>query len=425
MVLGACSEARPKPNVLLITVDTLRADFGGAAAPALAAWSERAVVFEQGRAPTSWTLPSLASVMTGDYPSTTGCFDMRSKLDDSFSTLAERLAAAGYATSAVASHLFLRPDYGLAQGFDTYNTDLVKNLMKSHEAISSPGVTQRALEWLDEHQTTDAGAPFFLWAHYFDPHEVYHEHKGFVERYGATSELDRYRNEVGFTDQWIGRLLGGLKARGLDDNTIIVLIADHGEEFEDHGGLRHGHTLFDELVRVPFVISVPGQAGLYGGRVAPKRLATAASSVDVLPTLLELCDVNLGGDDLAGQSLVPALLGDPEAIEAPRPLLAELRLREGRAADAVLFDGWKLIVHRDGERQGQAELYNLVADPAELNDLALVELDRVAQYRELLTALLTQAETRAARFQRGQNEDLDAADVESLGDLGYVDKAGQ
>ena len=209
MVLGACSEARPKPNVLLITVDTLRADFGGAAAPALAAWSERAVVFEQGRAPTSWTLPSLASVMTGDYPSTTGCFDMRSKLDDSFSTLAERLAAAGYATSAVASHLFLRPDYGLAQGFDTYNTDLVKNLMKSHEAISSPGVTQRALEWLDEHQTTDAGAPFFLWAHYFDPHEVYHEHKGFVERYGATSELDRYRNEVGFTDQWIGRLLGG------------------------------------------------------------------------------------------------------------------------------------------------------------------------------------------------------------------------
>lgn len=425
MVLGACSEARPKPNVLLITVDTLRADFGGAATPVLSAWSDRAVVFEQGRAPTSWTLPSLASVMTGDYPSTTGCFDMRSKLDDSFSTLAERLAASGYATSAVASHLFLRPDYGLAQGFDTYNTDLVKNLMKSHEAISSPGVTQRALDWLDVHQAAGAGAPFLLWAHYFDPHEVYHEHTGFVEQYGAESELDRYRNEVGFTDQWIGRLLGGLKARGLDDNTIIVLVADHGEEFEDHGGLRHGHTLFDELVRVPFVISVPGQAGLYGGRVAPMRLATAASSVDVLPTLLELCDINMGGDEVAGRSLVPALLGDPHAIEAPRPLLAEVRLREGRAADAVIFDGWKLIEHRDGKRQGQAELYNLVVDPAELNDLAPVELSRVAQYRELLAGLLSQAEARAAQFQRAQNQALDAADVQSLGDLGYVDKADQ
>lgn len=419
--LAACAEQPSAPNVLLITVDTLRADLGGAETPALNALFERSVVFDQGRAPTSWTLPSLASVMTGVYPSTHGCEDMRSRLDDSFSTLAERLSAAGYATSAVASHLFLRPDFGLAQGFDTYNTDLVKNLMKSHEAISSPGVTKRALAWLDAHSAADDGAPFLLWAHYFDPHEVYHAHKAFVELYGEAEEFDRYRGEVAFTDLWIGRLLAGLKQRGLDENTIVVLVADHGEEFREHGNLRHGHTLYDELIRVPFVVHVPGAAGLFGGRIAPTELATAASSVDLLPTLLELCDVGYGGDDLAGQSLVPALLGQPEAVDAPRPILAEVSLRAGKAADALMFDGWKLIVHRDGPRVGAAELYDLANDPGETNDLAKVELMRVANYRDLLASLLADAEARATAFVHGGEADLDAADVESLGNLGYVD----
>lgn len=414
-----CAEERPKPNVLLITVDTLRADFGEAETPHLENLASRGVVFEQGRAPTSWTLPSLASVMTGVYPTTHGCDDMRDSLDPSFSTLAERLSAAGYATAGVASHLFLRPDFGLAQGFDDYDTELVKNLMKSHAAISSPGVTQRALAWLDDHDT-DA-APFLLWAHYFDPHEVYHAHEAFVGQYGEAEELDRYRGEVAFTDQWIGRLLGGLQKRGLADNTIIVIVADHGEEFRDHGGLRHGHTLYDELIRVPFVVVVPGEAGVYGGRIEPRRLATAASSVDILPTLLELCDVGLLGDDVAGRSLVPALLGEPGAVVAPVPVLAEVALREGRVADAVIFDGYKLIVHRDGKRAGTTELYDLDDDPGETLDLAGSEPERVATYRRLLDELLADATARAEAFQRGAQAELDAADVQSLGDLGYVD----
>lgn len=419
LLVASCAEAPPKPNVLLITVDTLRADFGEADTPHLANLGSRGVVFEQGRAPTSWTLPSLASVMTGVYPTTHGCDDMRDSLDPSFSTLAERLGAAGYATAAVASHLFLRPDFGLAQGFDDYDTDLVKNLMKSHAAISSPGVTQRALAWLDDR--ADDAAPFLLWAHYFDPHEVYHAHDAFVDQYGADEELDRYRGEVAFTDQWIGRLLGGLQKRGLADNTIIVVVADHGEEFRDHGGLRHGHTLYDELIRVPFVVVVPGEAGVYGGRVEPRRLATAASSVDLLPTLLELCDVGLIGDDVAGRSLVPALLGEPGAVDATVPVLAEVALRAGRAADAVVFDGYKLIVHRDGDRAGAAELYHLDADPGEQVDLADAEPDRVTTYRRLLDELLADAEARAEAFGRGAQAELDAADVKSLGDLGYVD----
>lgn len=410
----------PPPNVLVITVDTLRADMAGAETPTLANLSERSVVFEEGRAPTSWTLASLASLMTGVYPSTHGCETMRSALDDSFSTLAERLGAAGYATGAVASHLFLRPDFGLAQGFDDYNTDLVKNLMKSHEAISSPGVTQRALAWLDAHEAAEPGAPFLLWAHYFDPHEVYHAHDGLAEKYGSAEEVERYRGEVEFTDRWIGRLLAGLDKRGLSSNTIVVVIADHGEEFREHGGLRHGHSLYEEVVRVPLLFSVPPAAGVYGGRVAPARLATSANSVDVLPTLLELCDVGLLEGDVAGRSLVPAMLGEPQAVTAPRPELLEVSLRAGRHFDAVVFDGWKLIVHRDGERAGDAELFDLGADPGEANDLAHVEFERVASYRALLAELLSDASERGRAFRRAAAE-LDDADVESLGHLGYTE----
>lgn len=413
-LLGACADKRPAPNVLLVTVDTLRQDGLGAAMPAMEKLGSAGVVFSEGRAPASWTLPSLASLMTGVYPSTHGCKDMRSALDDSYSTLAERLGAAGYATGAVASHVFLKPDYGLAQGFDDYNTDLVKSLMKSHEAISSPGVTERAFEFMDERIAAEDGAPFLLWAHYFDPHDVYREHKGFSKRYGKATEEQRYRGEVGYTDRWIGKLLEGLEARGLAENTVVVLVADHGEEFGEHGGLRHGHTLYDELLRVPFVIRAPGV-------VAPATLQTPANSVDLLPTILELCDVALGPGAIAGISLVPAMKGDPAAIVAPRPLLHEVRLRKGRMADAVVFNGWKLIRHRDGKRQGQVELYDLDKDPGEQNDLSAGEVEHVGELTVLLDRMLENAVAAASFYGESGGVDLDASEVQRLGDLGYAD----
>ena len=421
LLFVACAPKAPRPNVLLITVDTLRADGLGAARPELLALGEESVVFQEGRSSTSWTLPALASLMTGTYSSTHGCLDRSSQLDPSFSTLAEHLEAAGYATGGVASHVFLKPKYGLAQGFEFYDESLAKSLAKSHEAVSSPGVTQRALAWLDQLGSDDDGRPFFLWAHYFDPHEVYREHRGFSERYGVATEAERYRGEVDFTAHWLGLLLAGLQARGLDENTIVVLVADHGEEFGDHGSTRHGHTLYDELLRVPFLLRVPDGAGALGKRIQPATLATPASLVDVLPTLLELCDVAPGSLRFAGISLVPAMLGTPEAIEAPRPLLAEVSLREGRRADAVWFDGWKLIRHRDGPRAGESELYALQTDPTEQVDLASERVERRAQLERLLDELLAAAAAQAADFSQAQKLQLDEAEKQNLADLGYTD----
>jgi len=198
-------------------------------------------------------------------------------------------------------------------------------------------------------------------------------------------------------------------------------VADHGEEFGDHSGSRHGHTLYDELLRVPFLLRVPPGAGALGARIQPVALETPASLVDLLPTLLELCDVPTGPGPLAGISLVPAMLDVPAALDAPRPLLAEVRLRAGQGADAVVFDSWKLIRHRDGPRAGQFELYDLGADPGETRDLATANVERREELTRLLDELLARAVSDAADFERAPALELDAAERARLQELGYTD----
>jgi arylsulfatase A-like enzyme len=419
-VLAGCAPARPRPNVLLITVDTLRADHLGPDTPALAALAEAGVSFTRAQSTSSWTLPSLASLMTSTYTSTHRCWDMKTELDGSFSTLAERFAAAGYATAAVASHVFLAPKHGLHQGFEDYDTTLVKGLVRSHEAISSPAVTARSLAWLDDWSATDDGRPFLLWSHYFDPHEVYHEHPDFAS-FGA-DEPGRYKSEVAFTDYWVGELLAGLAARGLDEDTLVVLVADHGEEFGDHGATRHGHTLYDELTRVPLVLRAPtgwSTTPELGG-FEPGEIDTPVSVVDVLPTLLELCDVApLGGGlgDLAGRSLVPAMQG--AAVPAP-PVLLEVRLRKGRHADAVVLDELKLVRWADGRE----ELYDLVADPGEQQDLASARAADRARLGEVLDLAIRRAAALGGSFGVAPELELTPEELQRLADLGYVDADG-
>jgi arylsulfatase A-like enzyme len=335
--------------VLLVTIDMLRADRLGAAMPALDALEADSVVFEAGRSTTSWTLPALASLMTSSYPATHRATQMTSVLDGSFTTLAERLGAAGYATRGIASHVFLKDRFGLSQGFEDYDASLAKSMARSAELVSSPAVTRHALDWLDQRPEADQ-RPFLLWVHYFDPHADYLVHGGDGGAQGT--EPERYRGEVRFTDAWLGRLLAGLRERGLSDNTVVVVVADHGEEFGDHGATRHGHTLYEELVRVPLVIHVPRAAGPFAGRLSSLRLTTPVSLLDVEPTLLELCDVGVDPTSLAGSSLVPLMLGQPFP---ERPILSEVSLRDGRHMDALVLGEWKLIVHRDGTRE--SELY--------------------------------------------------------------------
>ncbi len=418
----ACAPApspAPRPNILLITIDTLRADHLGIygyelpTSPAIDAFARRGTVFDRAQSSSAWTLPSLASLMTSTYTSTHGCWNFRSRLDDGFTTLAELLAVEGYATGGVASHTFLASSYGLAQGFGHYDEELAPTKgAQAHNAITSSRVTDKGLAWIDHRarlarRAGDAdAAPWFLWVHYFDPHYIYHEHAGVTERFGSEGDRVRYDGEIAHTDAQVGRLLAGLRERGLDDETVVVLTADHGEEFGDHGSKHHGRTLYREVLRVPLILAGPG--------IAAGRATEPVSVVDVLPTLLDLLDVP-PPPLIKGRSMRRALEGESLA---PRALLAELRLFDGYHADALIHGRWKAVVDADS---GVARLFDLEADPGETRDLAADEPEQLANMLQGIEVLRESAAQDGRRFDVDEGLVLDDDELDTLRQLGYVD----
>jgi arylsulfatase A-like enzyme len=413
---GGGSGSHAAPNLLLITVDTLRADhlstYGHErpTSPRIDALALSGVVFEDAQAHASWTLPAMASLMTSHVSTTHGCWTMEDRLDDSYPTLAELLSDAGWTTAGVPSHTFIGSRYGFAQGFDDFDEELVKEQEAlSHRAITSDKVSDKGIAWLNQHAGSDR--PFFLWLHYFDPHERYLRHEEFTRRVATPSrkEVSLYDGEIAFTDHHIGRVLDTLDALGITDRTLVVLTADHGEEFGDHGGVSHGDTLFTEVVRVPLILRVPG--------VAPARVAGTVRIIDVLPTVLELLDVPV--PVVAGASLAPALAGESLA---PRPALGELRLREGKHVDSLTFGRWKLVVDLSGDR---TLLFDREMDPTETMDVAAMEPDVVDELSSHLQILIGQAALVGESFQQGAHVELDDNDRAMLDDLGYTgDQSG-
>ena len=411
LLFASCSADAPeRPNLLLITVDTLRADRLGAygyerdTTPELDAWFERAVRFEDAQATSSWTLASLASLMTGLPTTTHGCWNFKSQLDDSFVTLAELLSARGYLTAAVPSHIFLGSRFGLHQGFGEYDESLVMpGLVRSHEAISSPAVSNRGLRWLEEHGASEQ--PWFLWLHYFDPHATYKAHAGVSEQFGVAEDEDLYDGEIAFTDKHLGRVLELLDERGLHEDTLVVFVADHGEEWYDHGRVGHGSTLYDEQTRVPLAISAPG--------LDARVVEESVSLMDVLPTLLELCDLPLQ-HEVAGRSLTPLLAG--EAMDE-QPLLLELHLREKTELAALVDGPWKLVLARGTD---EVLLFDRATDPGEQTDLAAQEPARVERMRAELDRLVQRAELRARDYAGGGELELAPDELSAIDDLGYT-----
>ena len=406
---GTAAEAPRPHNVLLVTIDTLRADHLGAygyerpTSPELDAFARTAVVFDGAHSSSSWTLPGVASLMTGYYTSTHRCWNGRSSLAPSFATLAEALGEAGYRTGAVVSHVFLDPRYGLDQGFEDYDDELVHATKEdSHTAISSPAITDKALGWLAER----GDEPWFLWVHYFDPHEVYQAHAGFSERFGVERPVDLYDGEIAFTDHHVGRLLDGLDELGLARSTIVALTSDHGEEFGDHGGTGHRATLHAEVQRVPLMIRAPDHA--------PRRDTSIVSLVDVAPTLLELTG-SAPLPNTAGRSLAPLLRG---ASVAPTPVIGELGMNVVMH-ESVIAQDWKLIVDAVEER---VLLFDLAADPTEQHDLSAAHPQRVEALRHELR-LATEAATVLGRAHPAGDyvQPLTPRDLEALRNLGYVE----
>jgi arylsulfatase A-like enzyme len=386
----ACSDAPPR-HAIVIVVDTLRWDHLGAygsrrpTSPTLDRLAREGVRFERAYAPAPWTKPSVASLLTGLYPSGHGVETMKEALAARHTTLAEILSGRGFQTGAVISHILLAETAGsgLGQGFETFSETPVPNV------ITTPGVTAEAIELLRRFHAD--GRRFLLFLHYFDPHFEYLAHPEYGFAPPRAGRLDgrrgilelramrdtfseeevaflraRYDEEIRFTDEGIGRLLAEVDELGLGEETVVVVTADHGEEFLERGWLGHTRTLYEELVRVPLIVRVARS----GARVAEVR--DPVSIVSVVPTVLELLGIDDHGLVFQAPSLADAIHGGevPAATivsEVDWVPVHPLHKLGPVSKQAVIEGGFKVI--RD-TRSNAIEIYDLERDPLERENLA-------------------------------------------------------
>jgi arylsulfatase A-like enzyme len=402
----------------MISIDTLRADHLGMygyerpTSPELDAFAAGATVFEAVEAAAPWTLPSLTSVLTGEYTSTHRCWVRGSVLDGSFTTLAERLLAAGYDTACHAAQQFVTTRQGLHQGFVHFDESYAYTELKPERSITSPALSDKGVRFLEQKAAAPLGAPWFLWLHYLDPHGIYLEHAGISEHFVTPGqrtpqqiERDLYDGEIRFTDLHVGRVLDALERTGLAANTIVVFFSDHGEEFGDHGGRGHGHTLFQELVRVPLVVRVPG--------APPARVRQIVRHVDLLPTLLELCGLPVPAG-LPGRSLAELVRGGtlPEVTA-----LSELALSESNTVESVRRGALKFM--RTRQRGGRLALFDLARDPGEKDDLQSERPELARELEQELDSLQALARERATLYQHARRIAFTPAEEADLNALGY------
>ena len=350
---------RPLPaprHVVFITIDALRADRlhartpgGRDLMPTLHRLTSRGISFTRMYAPYPSTILSLYGIMVSAYPSQvalTRYYQFQVPSADLRPTLAERLAAAGFATGGFWFHHIFEPRLGIGRGFQSSwfaeNTPAVVN-----RTVSGAECVDRALAWVDEQ---GGAGRLFLWVHLYDPHEPYLAHEDYPL---GDSEEKRYDAELAYSDAQLRRLVAGLESRGVLPDAQLWIFSDHGEEFGDHGGRYHATSLYDELVRVPAVVFLPG--------LAPRQIERPLGLVDLVPTVLELSSGSGAGlpEGLAGRSLVPLLAGD----DPPRrPVFLECFRKDGAVLRGVVDGPWKLVHWRD---EHFFELYHLEKDPAE------------------------------------------------------------
>ena len=388
-------------NVILIVVDTLRADhlgfMGGrrGVSPNIDALAADSVVFRHATATASWTSPAIGSMVTAQFPRTLGFKDHELiPLDPRFMNIAQVFQGAGYATGGIVSHDLVSKHHGFGRGFgywDDHNA-------QGHDHVSSPDVTDKAIGFVRRH----AGGPFYLFLHYFDPHYTFIMHQEFNWNPGYRGPLpDKieikpvwdmaaagrltpedlkhllavYDSEISFTDRHLGRLMAELKALGIYDDTLVVLTADHGEEFvdRDDGYIGHGRSTHREMIHVPLTLKFPRSHPLAGPRTFDQRV----SLVDLGPTLLASQGLGFPSDYRhAGRDLFP---GGRLDKARRRAVVSETTMR---VRDISVTAGeWKLLLDLNAK---SARLYNLALDPDERRDLAATWPDKV---RELKTAM--------------------------------------
>ena len=358
--------AQAPPSVLLISIDTLRADrlgsygYAAAATPILDRLAARGLRFEQAATVAPLTLPAHASLLSGTFPTFHGVRDNGSfYLGDELTTLAESLSARGYRTGGFVGAFVLDRRWGIAQGFDHYfdGFDLSRyDMAAGLDAAQRPGseVVDQTLAWLAEGSAQDPERPFLAWMHLYDPHSPYTPPDPYRTRFPPTMQ-GAYDAEIAATDAQVGRLLDYLESVGRLDRTLVVVVADHGESLGEHGEQQHGFFVYDAAVRIPLIVAGPG--------VPARVVSDQVRIVDVMPTIL----------DLVGVETPPAVQG-----------VSLMPLARGEALDLLAFSetwypryhyGWsELSAVKDGRYKFIAaprrELYDTASDPGETTDLA-------------------------------------------------------
>lgn len=434
-------------HVFLIVVDTLRTDalscYGGTriSTPNIDHFAKDCILFENAYAPGPWTSPSMASIMTGLSVMVHKTVGARATVPDELQTLAERMKKTGYLTWAIGKNIVLRRrnfEQGFT-GFDMYprRTDqslcgiILTKLFPKHFSgdASTEDLTDKAINWLNV--CSDQG--FLLWLHYYDPHIPYEPPEQFLparqpspkigKRFGdivnvragflmfSAEEKDwirtLYDSEVRYVDENIGRLLNHLKKLNIYDDALIILTSDHGDEFWEHNGFEHGHTLYNELIRVPLMIKLPGVTT--GGRITHM-----VSLVSVMPTILDLCNIEYNPEYLSSRSLQPLWtrqINEQIPVVSTGPKLYEDKV-------AVIFDRMKYIL---APLSGREELYDLSQDPMEKISLAASDKVSLQKGRYLLQEHNKTAQALRMHYMvEDKQVYLDKNTMEQLKTLGYV-----
>ncbi len=402
-----------KPNVILVTMDTTRADHLGCygypniRTPNLDALAGRGVVFEQAATATPLTLPSHCTIMTGMYPTYHGVrVNGNTALNDEQTTLAEVLEAQGYQTRAFIAAFVLDGRWGLKQGFQHYDDqfDLKKYKHLDLGEVQRPGneIMDAALAWLEEKKA----APFFAWIHLYDPHVPYAPPEPYASEYGRRGPAGLYDGEIAFMDEQIGRCVSWLERSGLDKSTVMVLVGDHGEGLGSHGEGTHGYFVYDYALHVPFLAVTPFP------EMRGKRVPSEVSTSDVFPTLLTLAGVATPLK-VQGRSLVPLMFHPGRKDEVPA---------YGEAMASNIQFGWSGLhalrtPHYKYIDAPRAELYDLVRDPGEQANVLAEFPDLARRMKGELDRIMAETSVGAPKQQAAN---LDKETMERLSALGYV-----
>lgn len=439
------------PNVVMIVLDALRADhlssygYERDTSPNIDRLASEGALFLNAHSHGNRTILAMPALFTSLYPSFNGAISVGAlmrPLPEDKTTIAEMLQARGYTTVALMTNIHLKSVFNMTQGFDRaeeFNAGAyslsVYRLLISLNVLQRPEIaiegrprateiTDTALTWLDDLKDR----PFFLYVHYMDTHHPYRPPPEFAEMFGGITtdpaalfmksrrvlhrdpdasfderDLQRledyYDASIRYADHEIGRLLDRVRDISKDRQTVVVVTADHGDEFLEHGTLYHNNLLIEELLHVPLIFWEPGEVK------AGQRIDSLVRHIDVMPTLADMTGATVP-DEAMGKSLLPLLTGSATDFDVPS-------FAEGDYCTSYVYDGWKVMYV---DSTNQAVLYNLTEDPEERNNLADAEPERLRR----MMAKLYDYRDRAADVRREMEATTDEETLRQLRALGYV-----